>query len=432
MHVAHFIQRYPPALGGSEAYFQRLSHWRRDQGDDVTVWTSTAIDLSAFWSSAGKQLAPGMRRQLGVTIRRYEPSHWFARRHLLKLLSFMPVPAWQCLTMTCNPVALRMLYDAATDEAPCDLVHASALPYGWPLFCALQLARRKQAPFFLTPFLHLGDLDNPRDRNRAVYISKPMLYLLAAADALFVQTDLERRALIGLGIPESRIVMQGMGVDAAECTGGDCQRARSSWACRDDEFVVGHLANLSPPKGTLDLLRAARRAWNNGSRLRLVLAGPRMPEFNRFWQDFPAKDRVVLTGPLSAEQKRDFYAGIDAFSLPSRSDSFGLVLLEAWANGKPNIGYRAGGIGELIQHGDDGLLVRCGDIDGLAKALIEMERAADWRQALGEVGRKRTGWEFRWEDKLRIVDAQMRQYVSSKARDCGDESLQTHASCSGT
>ena len=50
MRVAHFIQRYPPALGGSESYFRRLSHYLTAQGDDVTVWTTTALDLPAFWS----------------------------------------------------------------------------------------------------------------------------------------------------------------------------------------------------------------------------------------------------------------------------------------------------------------------------------------------------------------------------------------------
>ena len=407
MHVAHFIQRFPPALGGSEAYFQRLSHWRRERGDDITIWTSTALDLSAFWSSVGKRLPAGIVREDGLTIRRYEPSHWFARRHLLKLLSFVPAAGLQCLTMTCNPISLRMMYDAARDEGPCDLVHASAIPYGWPLYCALKLARRKQAPFLLTPFLHLGDPDDPRDRTRRIYTSRPMRYLLEAADAVFAQTELERTALLELGISPERIVKQGLGVDSAECTGGDRQRARRAWQCADDECVVGHLANLSPPKGTLDLLRAARRASEQGARFRVVLAGPRMPEFNRFWQNFEPKARVVLCGALSDEQKRDFYAGIDGFCLPSRSDSFGLVLLEAWANGKPNIGYRAGGIGELIQPGDDGWLVRCGDIAGLAKSLVEMECDPARRQTMGAIGRKRTEWEFRWEDKLRIVDEVM-------------------------
>ncbi len=407
MHLAHFIQRFPPALGGSEAYFHRLSRWRREQGDDVTVWTSTALDLSAFWSSEGERLPPGVRSEDGLTIRRYEPSHWFARRHMLKLLSFIPSARWQCLTMTCNPVSLRMGHDVLACDEPIDLVHASALPYAWPLFCALKLARRKKAPFLLTPFLHLGNPDEPRDRTRRIYTSKPMRYLMSAADAVFAQTELERASILSLGIPAERIVKQGLGVDPGECTGGDRGRARSEWSCLEQDCVVGHLANLSPPKGTVDLLRAARQAWEKGANFRLVLAGPRMPEFRRFWQNFEPKERVTLLGPLDDTQKRDFFAGIDVFCLPSRSDSFGLVLLEAWANGKPNIGYRAGGIGELIQHGDDGLLVPCSDIEGLAEAMIQMEGDPERRKAMGDVGRKRIEWEFRWEDKLRIVAGTM-------------------------
>ena len=54
MRVAHFIQRYPPALGGSEAYFARLSRYLAAQGDQVTVFTSNAVDLEAFWSRRGR------------------------------------------------------------------------------------------------------------------------------------------------------------------------------------------------------------------------------------------------------------------------------------------------------------------------------------------------------------------------------------------
>src|SRR5262249_46342964 len=49
MHVAHFIHRYPPAIGGAEAYFARLGEYLCVQGDTVTVWTTTAIELEAFW-----------------------------------------------------------------------------------------------------------------------------------------------------------------------------------------------------------------------------------------------------------------------------------------------------------------------------------------------------------------------------------------------
>jgi glycosyltransferase involved in cell wall biosynthesis len=203
-------------------------------------------------------------------------------------------------------------------------------------------------------------------------------------------------------------------VDPVDCTGGQRERARREWSVEPEECVIGHLANLSRQKGSVDLLRAARQAWARGARFRIVLAGPAMPDYRRFWQDFGAKERVTVLGPLTEEQKRDFFAGIDAFCLPSRSDSFGLVLLEAWANDKPAIGYRAGGIAELIRHGKDGLLVRCGHLEGLAEAMMAMERETAQRQAWGRAGRERVDKEFRWEDKLRIVDAVMRRELPAR------------------
>ncbi|HET6575307.1 MAG TPA: hypothetical protein VFG68_17000, partial [Fimbriiglobus sp.] len=55
MHVAHFVHRYPPAIGGCEAYVARLSRFLADAGDTVSIWTSTAIELEEMWrySSVG-------------------------------------------------------------------------------------------------------------------------------------------------------------------------------------------------------------------------------------------------------------------------------------------------------------------------------------------------------------------------------------------
>src|SRR5450631_499276 len=84
MRLAHFIQRYPPALGGSEAYFARLSRYCADRGDAVTVFTSNALALDAFWSPAGLCLPSGVDCEAGVTIRRYPLWRIRGRRWLLK------------------------------------------------------------------------------------------------------------------------------------------------------------------------------------------------------------------------------------------------------------------------------------------------------------------------------------------------------------
>src|SRR6185295_12946901 len=99
------------------------------------------------------------------------------------------------------------------------------------------------------------------------------------------------------------------------------------------------------------------------------------------------KDQVRLLGVLSELQKRNFFAGIDLFCLPSRSDSFGLVLLEAWANGVPNLAYRAGGVAEVLSHEKDGLLVPCGDVAALTDSLVRLSSDGKLRQRLGDAGR---------------------------------------------
>jgi glycosyltransferase involved in cell wall biosynthesis len=415
MRVAHFIQRYPPAHGGAEAYFARLSRYLAAAGHQVTVFTTTAIDLEAFWSTRGRQARSGRSQLDGVEVVRCSLQHLpFLQTRILKVLSLVPHRAWQGLTFAYNPISWDLWAGAGRPSQPFDVVHATAFPYSWVLASARRLARRLNVPFVLTPFVHLGDLQNPKDRTCRAYTSPALLELARSADRLFVQTAGERQALLDAGLPAERLVLQGMGLDAGSCTGGERTRARSAWEVADGEVVVGHLANNSREKGTVDLLLAAQRAWRAGGRLRLVVAGPEMANFRSFWQGFRPAGPVRRLGVLDEQQKRDFFAGIDLFALPSRSDSFGLVFPEAWANGVPSLAYRAGGVPWVIRDGVDGLLVNCGDLDGLAVALLRLAEDAELRRRLGEAGRLRTKHEFDWDEKLGLVRAAYEELTRAK------------------
>jgi glycosyltransferase involved in cell wall biosynthesis len=434
LRVAHFIQRYPPALGGSEAYFARLSRYLVDAGDQVTVFTSNAFSLEAFWSPRGRCLPAGATVEDGVRVRRYRLWRFPGRRWLLKPLSLIPQRAWQALTLPCNPICFGMWRDAGRLNQRFDAVHAAALPYSFPILCARRLARRLRIPFLVTPFLHLGDPDDPRDPTRRAYTTPAFRALLRSADIVFAQTETERAEMLRMGLPPEKVILQGLGVAPAECTGGDREAVRRAWQVQPGEIVIGHLANNSHEKGTVDLVRAVQLLHRRGLPVRLILAGPEMPSFQRFMADlecgafppllFSSRDekpnekpnekpkrrkrdalhaRPLRLGTLTDEQKKDFFAGLDVFALPSRSDSFGLVLLEAWANGVPNVAYRAGGIADVIRHERDGLLVPCGNINGLADALDVLIRDAGLRQHLGQAGRQRLPRDFRWQEKLDLV-----------------------------
>ena len=413
LHVAHFIHRYPPAVGGAEAYFARLGEYFVSCGDAVDVWTSTAVELAEMWNPVPLTPLPSPQRGEGDRITRYPPLTFPLRRYVLKALSLFPVHPWQLLTSPSNPVCPRMWRDAHRYAGRLDAVHATAFPYGFPLMCGLRLARRRKVPFLLTPFLHLGDPTDPHDRTRRQYTSPALVWLLRQADRVFVQTPSELALAAKLGVSESKLVLQGLGVEPSECTGGDRAKARAAWGVGDDTFVVGHLANNSIEKGTVDLLKAFDPAF------RVTLAGPEMPNFLHFWQSFPRPAAVTRLGVLSESAKRDFFAGIDAFCLPSRTDSFGLVLLEAWANGKPVVAYRAGGPADLIRDGIDGFLVRCGDLVELRAKLNQLASNPELARRMGGAGRQRVTTDFGWEQSLKLVRDTITSLSASPDRPAG-------------
>src|SRR5262249_18698815 len=119
---------------------------------------------------------------------------------------------------------------------------------------------------------------------------------------------------------------------------------------------------------------------------------------------------------LGFEQKRHFYAGLDCFALPSRCDSFGIVLTEAWANGKPNLVYRAGGPAELVRHEIDGLQARCGDVAELAAHLVRLVTDPELGRRLGAAGQPRVAAEFLWPDKHDIVRDTIRELITGEPR----------------
>jgi glycosyltransferase involved in cell wall biosynthesis len=127
LRIAHFVQRYPPALGGSEVYFQRLSRYLVTLGHQIDVWTTTALDLPAFWSRQGQTLPPGESCDQGVRVRRFACDYWPGRRFLLKAASLLPLGStWRLLTLPCNPISLSMRRAIRARAFDYDIVHASA------------------------------------------------------------------------------------------------------------------------------------------------------------------------------------------------------------------------------------------------------------------------------------------------------------------
>ena len=411
-HIVHVCPRYFPAHGGVELFFRKLSEELVRQGHTVSVWTTDAATVEAFTSVPEHRLPP-QDIVNGVVVRRFPVRYLPAQRYLRTAAHVLPFGTrWKCDTLRWTPWIPSLTSEATRRPPQVDLVHAAGLPYSSLIFAGVRLAERAGAALVLSPFTHVAPPGPAGARMSRAYLSPLNLRLLSRADRVFVQTNLERSTLVSAGIAASRLDVVGLGVDAAECTGGHRRRFREAHRLSDDQVVIGHLANKSWDKGTVDLLDAAERAWSRGTRFALVLAGTEMPSFTRRWETCRFREHVVNLGTLSDEERRDFYSAIDIFALPSYVESFGISPLEAALNGAAVIAYDHGGPGQIFKDSDSARLIPVGDIEQLAEGLGALTCDAAERKRLAAAGAEvaRThSWQQVFDRALGAYDSLLRE-----------------------
>lgn len=139
---------------------------------------------------------------------------------------------------------------------------------------------------------------------------------------------------------------------------------------------VGRIEHHSEWKGIEPLLRAMRRVREKCPRARLELVGDgdAVGHYARRAATLGIKDGVTFCGPRTGHALAAAYRRAGVVVLPSLSDaeSFGMVLVEAMASGRPVIGSNVGGIPEVIDHEVNGLLVPSNDPEALACAIMRV------------------------------------------------------------
>jgi glycosyltransferase involved in cell wall biosynthesis len=413
MRIAWFTHRYYPCIGGAETFGRSMVRRFVAGGDQVDVFTSDAHDLWYFTDRRRRRLdAPRESCVDGARVRRFAIRHIPLQRYVGRLLSYAPHWPTRCQVSSYMPIIpgigrVRGDYDA---------VCAVGFPYTVFSYAALRTARAAGAPLVLVPFLHLA---TPGDKVNRHYTRPHQIRLLAEAQTVVVVTRLEAEAVAGWGIPRDRIFQLGMAVDHAEVTGGLGNRLRNRLGIPHDRKVVGHLATLDPNKGTNDLVLAIDRL--NALRpardpIALILAGVSSPHFEEFAALLPTSTRrwLIQVGPLSPQEKADFFAAIDVFAMPSRTDSYGIVFLEAWANAKPVVAAAAGGVAEVVEHDRTGLLVPFGDPARLSRAidllLLDRQKAHD----LGRAGHALVSHGHTWDDRFASLSGRIRSLVAPR------------------
>jgi glycosyltransferase involved in cell wall biosynthesis len=204
--------------------------------------------------------------------------------------------------------------------------------------------------------------------------------VIAAADMLV--DDLRE-----IRVPAERIVVVPPGCDVPDVGGPplDLRKGRGvSLLC---------VANWTQLKGILELVEAFAALPTDAATLWLVGATDAYPSYGlRVRRRIEAPDlreRVVMRGSVPVEDVGRFYRSADVFALCSFVDAYGTAWAEAMAAGLPVVGWRAGNLPRLAEHGREALMAEPGDVAGLASALRAVTTDERLRERLAEGARLR-------------------------------------------
>ncbi|MDF2582836.1 MAG: UDP-N-acetylglucosamine: 1L-myo-inositol-phosphate 1-alpha-D-N-acetylglucosaminyltransferase [Mycobacterium sp.] len=194
------------------------------------------------------------------------------------------------------------------------------------------------------------------------------------ADRLIVNTELEAQQLVSLHHAErGRIDVVHPGVDLQVFTPGSKLDARAALGLAPHEQVVAFIGRIQPLKAPDVLLRAVAKLPD----VRVVIAGgpsgsglAAPDSLVRLADELGISSRVSFLPPQSREELVNVYRAADIVAVPSYSESFGLVAVEAQACGTPVVAASVGGLPVAVR-------------DGVSGTLVDGHDAGDWSQAIG-------------------------------------------------
>jgi glycosyltransferase involved in cell wall biosynthesis len=381
MKILHVTASYLPAVryGGTIVSVHGLCRALVDRGHEVHVYT-TSVD----GDRDSDVLHDTPVNVDGVTV-------WYFRSTRLRRLYW-------------SPPLRRMLRNHIREF---EIVHTHAI-YLWPLWTAARIAQQAGVPHVVSP---RGMLEKELIEQRSTlwkagligFIERRTLEQAAAVHTTSVR---EREQLDAFGFHVNSISVIPNGVTTEAAPAGRVSEAVNDVA-RGGPFAL-YLGRVNWKKGLDRLISAMPHAGE----VRLIIAGndeeEYTPQLIELARQSGVGDRVVFTGPVHGADKAALLAAARVLVLPSYSENFGNVVVEAMATGCPVVVTREVGIGEAVDRIGAGVVVdgTAAELGGAIAAIATDERR---RFEMGARGRAAALSEFSWP----VVAAQMEALYQS-------------------
>jgi glycosyltransferase involved in cell wall biosynthesis len=360
MRIHHVTPHFYPEKGGVETNVLGLARYFVGRGHEVIVHTSQrTLDGS---------ILPMQATMDGIRIERYRP--------LVQLGYYATL---------LKPKI----------EGP-DVVHL----HGYGFLTNDSVARKvpRSAPIVYS--LHHGVAQPARTPaarvKRALYDPLFGRRTLRRANAIVPASEPDRRWLESAGFPPDRIHILPTGLDQDAFDPGSPQRARERFHVNRYVVFLGRMHAAKAPDHLLRGVAALGNDWTGS----VVFIGPDGGEragLERLAGQLNLPDRVLFAGEVDEPTKRDLLAGAESLVLPSFYEAQGIAIAEAWAQARPVVAARVGGIPYLVEQGQDGLLYPFGDIPALTAALREIVMDRAYATRMGGAGLRKARSTLGWD-----------------------------------
>jgi glycosyltransferase involved in cell wall biosynthesis len=358
MRVLMVVRQFLPWVGGTERQAQRLAARLIEAGVDVGVVTGWWV-----WGTSRQEVIDSIPVSRNFT--------WWGMFGLKGLRKFGGYT-----------YMLSLFWYLWKQRNRYDLIHIHMLSY--PAFPGV-LAGRWLGKKTIVKIANSGwGSDIRRMRNNDLLPGqRQMLPVALRADRIVAVNKRIVDELRQAGVPAERIAVIPNGVDV-NGLGCRCDYGLTS------PLVAVFVGRLHPQKG-LDVLIAAfaevvRSRPGIGWRLWLLGDGPSRPELETMAQQMGVAQDVKFWGQV--DNVSTLLDRADIFVLPSRAEGMSNALLEAMAHGLPCVATRISGNTDLIQHGENGLLVQPESETALAEAMLNLADDEMLRRRVGRAARE--------------------------------------------